>query len=929
MKKSPFVTVAFVMLVAVAGLVGSSVVASARTQTSSSGVRPIIAPNVHHDVSKPLRDMLPSNTPGHAHPALRVPNSSSQPTVHAGDTRSRASRNRLIPSPTANFDGISANGSAPPDTQGAAGTTQYFEMANSQIAVYSKTGSVILSPRGTNTLWSGFGGGCQTNNDGDGMIQWDMAAGRWVADQFSVSTTPYLMCLAISTTADATGTYNRYSFSYSNFPDYPKVGIWPDAYYTTINLFNAGGTQALGTEVCAYDRSKMLTGAAATQQCFMAYTSGEHTLLPASLDGTTQPTAGEPNYELGLSTTANTLSYFKFHVDWAIPGNSTLTGPTNLAVTAFSQACGGGTCIPQSGTTQQLDSLGDRVMARLAYRNLGGTESLVVTHSITAGSSVGARWYEFRVGGGNTLSVFQQGTYAPDSSYRWMGSIAEDHSGDMALGYSVSSSSLHPGIRYTGRLAGDPAGQMPQGEGTIITGAGSQTGGLSRWGDYSAMSIDPADDCTFWYTTEYIPSNGSFNWHTRIASFKFPSCGGPPPTNDFSISANPSSLTVTQGGNATSTISTTVTSGNSQSVTLSASGLPSGATAVFNPNPINSGSSSTLTITTAPSTPTGTYTVTVTGTGTDVTHTTTISLTVNPAGGGGGVTNGGFETGDFTGWTRVGSSSISTSSHSGTYAAVVGSTVPTNGDSSVAQTFTAPSGANTLTFWYKVVCPDTITYDWATATLKDNTTGQTTTPLPKTCTNNNTWKQVTAAIITAHSYTLTLISHDDNYAGDATYTYYDDVATATATNVVVNGGFETGTFSGWTTGGALAPAIVSSGAHSGTYAARLGSSSPYTGDSFAQQTVTVPGAGGMLTFWYQPHCTDTITYDQEQMQIRSTGGTVLATVLNVCSNSGAWTQVNYGMSAFAGQTVVLYFNNHDDGYPSDPTYTLVDDVSLQ
>jgi hypothetical protein len=371
-----------------------------------------------------------------------------------------------------------------------------------------------------------------------------------------------------------------------------------------------------------------------------------------------------------------------------------------------------------------------------------------------------------------------------------------------------------------------------------------------------------------------------------------------------------------------------VTSGNSQTVTLSASGLPSGATASFNPNPIASGSSSLLTLTTSGSTPPGVYTVTITGTGTDVTHTTTITLTVNPAGGG-GVVNGGFETGDFTGWTRAGTTSISTAPHGGTYAAQAGSTIPTNGDSSVSQTFTAPAGANSLAFWYKVICPDTVTYDWATATLRDNTTGQTTTPLPKTCTNNNTWKQVTASITAGHNYTLTLVSHDDNYAGDATYVLYDDVATATSSNVVTNGGFETGTFSGWATGGSFAPAIISGGAHSGTYSARLGSTGPYNGDSFVQQTVTVPAGGGTLAFWYQPHCTDTITYDWERMQIRNTGGTVLATVLNVCSNSGAWTQVTYSMAAYAGQTIVLYFVNHDDNYPSDPTYTQIDDVSLQ
>ena len=777
MRKLGVVATSLLALSNLAGLIGSSAQAVARPADAAKR-HVMVSREVHHDVSPPLRNMTPSTTPGRSHPALRV-HGAPQKVVRSKDTSGTVANPR-IPSPIANFDGIAANGSAPPDTQGAAGTTQYFEMANTEIAVYSKTGSIILAPEKTNTLWSGFGGGCQTNNDGDGVVLWDTIAQRWVISQFSVSTTPYLECVAVSATTDATGSYYRYSFSYSSFPDYPKMGVWPDAYYVSLNLFNAGGTQALGTELCAYNRSAMLTGAAATQQCFMGYTSGEHTQLPGSLDGTRQPSTGENEYFVGLSSTANNLAYFKFHVDWATPSNSTLTGPTNLGVTAFSQACGGGTCIPQSGTTQQLDSLGDRVMARLAYRNLGTAESLVVNHAVTSGSSVGERWYELRVSGGN-LTVYQQGTDAPDSSYRWMGSIASDQSGDISLGYSVSSSSLHPGVRYTGRLPGDPLGTMPQGEGTVFTGAGSQTGGLSRWGDYSAMSIDPADDCTFWYTNEYIPSNGSFNWHTRIASYKFSTCGTPPP-NDFSISANPSSITLTQGQSGTSTISTVITSGSSQSVTLSASGLPSGATASFNPNPINSGSSSTLTITTASTTPPGTYTVTVTGTGTYATHSTTITLTVNPSGGGSVVVNGGFETGDFTGWTRS---------------------------------------------------------------------------------------------------------------------------------------------------GVLLPTIQSGGAHTGTYSAKLGSSVPFNGDSILQQTITVPSAGGTLVFWYNPHCPDTIQYDQQQAQIRSTGGSILATVMNVCSNSAVWTQVSYSLNPWAGQTVVLWFNAHDDNYPSDPTYTLFDDVSLQ
>jgi hypothetical protein len=165
-------------------------------------------------------------------------------------------------------------------------------------------------------------------------------------------------------------------------------------------------------------------------------------------------------------------------------------------------------------------------MYRLAYRNFGTHESLVVNHSVTVGSnkgtSVGIRWYEIRDPNG-TPTVFQEGTFAPDSSFRWMGSIAMDNVGDIALGYSLSSSSVFPSIAYTGRVPTDPLGTM-EGENIVKAGGGSQVKSFIRWGDYSAMVIDPVDDCTFWYTTEYIASTGSFNWSTEITSFKFPRC---------------------------------------------------------------------------------------------------------------------------------------------------------------------------------------------------------------------------------------------------------------------------------------------------------------------------------------------------------------------------------------------------------------------
>src|SRR5207248_619427 len=300
----------------------------------------------------------------------------------------------------------------------------------------------------------------------------------------------------------------------------PKLAVWPNAYYWTANTFSGANT-FLGANPCAVDRATMLSGGPANAICMQQNPSVD-SLLPADLDGTTPPPAGEPNFYLQMVAPSN-LNLFKFHVDFTTPANSTFTGPTAIPVAPFSEACGGGTCIPQPGTTQQLDSLSDRLMFRLAYRNFGDHESLVVNHSVMAGNSVGVRWYEIR-SPNVTPTVFQQGTFSPDSQYRWMGSIAMDQSGDIAVGYSASSSSNFPAVRYTGRVPSDPAGTM-ESENSIIEGTGSQTKGLSRWGDYSSMSVDPADDCTFWYTNEYLTTNGSFNWKTRIGSFKFTSCG--------------------------------------------------------------------------------------------------------------------------------------------------------------------------------------------------------------------------------------------------------------------------------------------------------------------------------------------------------------------------------------------------------------------
>jgi len=604
----------------------------------------------HHDQSPPLREMPPIAPNwaeldrhevkrwAHHHPLLTP----AQLMLFADPARQAALTSAITPAVSAtaglNFDGVGVPSytptGAPPDTEGAVGATQYVQWVNTAFAVFNKsTGAVILGPVAGNTVWQGFGGSCQNDNDGDPIVMYDKAANRWLMMQFAVTGgPPYFQCVAVSTTSDATGTWNRYSYQFTDFNDYPKGGVWPDAYYVTYNMF-AGGTTFSGAQVCAMDRSAMLTGAAATQQCFQLSTTYGG-LLPADLDGATPPPAGSPEYVLSFDDVSlSALNLWQFHVDWTTPSNSTLTGPLSLPVAAFAEACNGGTCIPQAGTSQQVDSLADRMMYRLAYRNFGDHEALVTNHSVTSGGVSGVRWYEIRSPGG-TPTVTQQSTFQPDATYRWMGSVAMDHVGNMLLGYSASSSSLHPSVRVTGRLSSDPLSTM-QAETVVVTGNGSQSGsGLSRWGDYSAMQIDPADDCTFWYTQEYEQSTGAFNWSTRIATFKFPSCTTTV-TPDFSVSASPSSLTVAQGGSGSSTITVGSLNGFNSAVSLSATGVPSGVTASFSPAsvtpPANGSGASTLTLTATSSATTGTAVVTVTGTSGSTTHSTTVNLTVTAA----------------------------------------------------------------------------------------------------------------------------------------------------------------------------------------------------------------------------------------------------------------------------------------------------------
>ncbi len=440
---------------------------------------------------------------------------------------------------------------APPDTTLAVGPNHVVQWVNSHLAIYNKAGSPLLPAPGFvtgNTLWSGFGGVCETTNRGDPLVAYDKIADRWIFSQFAFNVTagnpspPFLQCFAVSQGPDPAGPYNRYAYSFTNLNDYAKIGVWPDAYYVTHNAFAMPAGTNVGVDICAYDRAAMIAGTAAISLCVPTdfYALGG-SFLPADLEGNTAlPPAGAANYMLrfrtGTTGTGRALRLMHFKVINFTPGSLTFNDGqggalgTNIDMPILNlPACNGtaGACIPQLGTATLLDTLGDRLMYRLGYRNRGGVASLQVTVSGDpdgAGAQGSAlRWFEIRNPSAAAPTLYQNATFNPNTTNRWMGSIAMDKNGNMALGYSASDATIPPGIRITGRLRSELRNQM-QAETVIQNGGGSQTGTLTRWGDYSTMRVDPADDCTFWFTTEYLGASGTFNWRTRIASYKFSNC---------------------------------------------------------------------------------------------------------------------------------------------------------------------------------------------------------------------------------------------------------------------------------------------------------------------------------------------------------------------------------------------------------------------
>ena len=522
------------------------------------------------------------------------------------EVQAAAPINKVVSAPLLNFAGGGFTGASPPDTVGDIGLNYYIQSSNSAggsvFSVYNKeTGALVAGPLNMDTLGTGNSAlsNCLTGR-GDPIVLYDQGAGRWLLSEFSDAGNK--LCVYISKTTDPlAGGWWAYEFSAPQFPDYPKYAVWPDGYYI-------GTNEGAGPGLYALDRSKMLVGQAASLQRITGSRLngfGFQMIHPADLDGASPPPTGTPAFFIRHNDdeshnpatnnpTSDFLEIFEYDVDFSNAANSTLTGPIQVPIQEFdSNLCGLSSfqCIPQPSGGIRLDPLREVVMWRVQYRNTGAYESMVGSHATDVDSTdhAGLRWWELRRSGGGPWTLAQEGTYAPDSHSRWMSSAATDQDGNLVIGYSTGSASLHAGIRYNGRLQADPPGTLTQGETILIAGTGVHSN--ERWGDYSSINVDPVDDCTFWYTNEHALANGT--WATRIGKFRFESCGTPGivlnATNLVQSFCSPGTL-------ATITIDVASVGGFSGATTFSLPNLPAGFNASFTANPVSPPGQTTLTL---------------------------------------------------------------------------------------------------------------------------------------------------------------------------------------------------------------------------------------------------------------------------------------------------------------------------------------------
>ena len=548
--------------------------------------KPIVRKPVYFDVSPPLRDMVQEA-------AKKADNSWKQEIVKnkfntynpfssqvlngwESDPNIQKAFGKVQTDTTImNFDGVgNIGGYTPPDTQGDVGPNHYFQVVNCSYAVYDKTGTKLLGPSLSSSVWSGMP---HNSNDGDAIVLYDTQADRWLFSQFSLPnypSGPFYQMIAVSQTPDPTGSWYRYQFQYTEMGDYPKFGVWVDGYYMSINRFS--GNSYVGTGAVAYERTKMLAGDPNAQSVEFTLPSSNnaYAVLPSNCQGPFPP-LGTPNFFTYHNNGPNQLRILEFHVDWTTTTNSSYTLTTSLPVNSFTGTFSSG--ITQKGSTRKLDAIPGRIMFSLPFRKFSDHWAMVCNSTINMGSDVaGIRWYELRNDGTTGWSVYQQGTYNPDDNSRWMGSINIDANNNIALGFSISSATMYPSIRYTGRLNGDPLGVMTVGEKGIMNGNGAQTqsGSPARWGDYSCMAVDPSQPGVFWYTQEYYPSSSSDGWKTRIGSFSF--------ANILQVHASATPSQICTGGSSQLNANA---SGGSGNFTYSWTSIPTGFTSTI-ANPV-------------------------------------------------------------------------------------------------------------------------------------------------------------------------------------------------------------------------------------------------------------------------------------------------------------------------------------------------------
>ncbi|MBX6331338.1 MAG: hypothetical protein IRY91_05775 [Gemmatimonadaceae bacterium] len=538
-----------------------------------------------------------------------APEGAIPPGAAAVEQRTPGTRERAAL--TVAFDGLgygfegpqgSFIGRNPSDNSLAVGPDHIVQIVNTRLAIFTKrgarfdtTGKVLYGPIPTNTVFKGFGGTCEAQNNGDAVVRYDQLAGRWLivmpifrrgaarpdqpepwraghrgayvsppgvrgqpgpaaplfvpprvaplspdelAQRFAAEshrprrarepegTGPYSMCYAVSATPDPMGSWYRYEFLRPLFPDYPRPAVWPDGYYVPVS----SGDTVIQKQACVVERARMLAGKPAREQCIVI--DGVNFLNNADLDGRALPPRGAPNIMLAAGGTQlhgdvvdDAIFAWQFHVNWAHPAETRLVGPQRIAVAPYRYLCDGQltNCVPQPGTDRRLDAQGDKLMARVVYRRVRGRETIVAVHSVaTAAGGGGVRWYELTAGKDRALVLRQQGTYAPDSLYRWMASPAIDAAGNIGIGYSFGGAGHFAGQRFAARLASDPLGVLTLRERVLVDGEGAQESTM-RWEDYSQTAIDPTDDCTIWYVGDYY-RRGAPTYSTRIGAFRLPGC---------------------------------------------------------------------------------------------------------------------------------------------------------------------------------------------------------------------------------------------------------------------------------------------------------------------------------------------------------------------------------------------------------------------